>query len=528
MRIVKIAVVSLFLGVTLGADFDLLIRDARVVDGAGSPWFRADVGVRGDLIVAVGALSGKTADQIVDAGGLVLSPGFIDVHTHVEGRSGRGIEGIPDAQNFLRDGVTSIVTGNCGSSVIDVGKWFGQLQELGISVNLATLVGHNTVRRTVMGQANRAPTSEEMEGMQKLVERALAEGAVGFSTGLLYIPGTYADTEEVVALATVAGRFGGIYASHIREQGAGLHDSVREAAQVGQQAGTAVQISHFKIKGRSRWGRIGEALELVESFRHRGVDIAIDAYPYERASTNLGVNLPSWALADGSEAVANRLADPEIRNRIIQEMESMLEEGGYGDFSFATIANYRPQPEWAGKTIAQVTSEMGRPSSVDAQIETVLEMQLAGGAQMIYHYMSLEDVRTIYRYPNTAVASDGGVQEPNGSKPHPRSYGTNARVLGKFVREERILTLEEAVRRMTSLPAGRFGFLDRGLIRPGMKADLVLFDPETVADKATYGDPHHYSEGFRHVLVNGSFVIRDGELSDRRPGRILRHRRRVE
>ena len=326
----------------------------------------------------------------------------------------------------------------------------------------------------------------------------------------------------------MAGRYGGIYASHIREQGAKLNDSVREAGQVGEQAGMAVQISHFKIKGRSRWGRIGEALELVESFRRRGVDVSIDAYPYERASTNLGVNLPSWALADGSEEVADRLADPKIRSRIIREMKSMLEDGGYGDYSFATIANYRPQPKWAGKTIAQVTSEQGRPNNVDAQIETILEMQLAGGAQMIYHYMSLEDVRTIYRYPNTAVASDGGVQEPNGSKPHPRSYGTNARVLGQFVRQEKLLTLEEAVRRMTSLPAGRFGFFDRGLIRPGMKADLVLFDPEAVIDKATYGDPHQYSEGFRHVLVNGSFVIRDGELSDRRPGRILRHRRRVE
>ncbi len=517
----RIAVISLFLGVTIGADFDLLIRDARVVDGTGSPWFRADIGIRGDLIVALGALAGKTADQIVDAEGLVLSSGFVDVHTHVEG-SGRGIERIPDAQNFLRDGVTSIVTGNCGGSVIEVGDWFSQLERLGLSINLATLIGHNTVRSAVMGRANRAATSAELEEMQALIAKALEDGAVGFSTGLLYIPGTYADTAEVVALAKVAGRYGGIYASHIRQQGAGLHDSVREAAQVGEQAGLSVQISHFKIKGRSRWGKIGEALELVENFRDHGVDVAIDAYPYQRASTNLGVNLPSWALADGNEAVAKRLTDPETRSKIIQEMKSMLRDGGYGDFSFATIANYRTQPEWAGKTIAEVTLEMGRPSTIDGQIETILEMQLAGGAQMIYHSMSLDDVRTIYRYRNTAVASDGGVQEPSGSKPHPRSYGTNARVLGQFVREEGILSLEEAVRRMTSLPAGRFGFLDRGLVRPGMKADLVLFDPEKVVDKATYEDPHQYSQGFEHVLVNGVFVIQDGELSSGRPGRILR------
>lgn len=519
---IRLILFLLFIGPTLGSDFNLLIRDARVVDGTGTPWFRADVGIRGDTIVAVGNLASKSAELTIDAAGLIVTPGFIDVHTHVEGED-RGIERLPGAENFLRDGVTTIVTGNCGGSVIDVAEWFSQLEKLGISLNLATLIGHNSVREEVMGRANRQASADELKAMQGLVEQAMRDGAVGFSTGLLYVPGTYANTAEVVALAKVAARFGGIYASHIREQGAKLHDSVREAVQVGEEAGLPVQISHFKVKGRNRWGTIGSALQLLDDFRARGVDVAIDAYPYDQASTNLGVNLPSWALADGSEALAGRLSDPPTKERIIREMKAMLQDGGYGDYSFATIANYRARPEWAGKTIAEVNRELGRPDTVDSQIETILDMRAQGGAQMIYHYMSLDDVRTVYRYPYTAVASDGGVQKPSNTKPHPRSYGTNARVLAQFVREEKLLRLEEAVRRMTSLPAGRFGFWGRGLIRPGMKADLLIFDPEQVRDEATYADPHRYSQGMKYVLVNGHLAISKGKASQERYGQVLRH-----
>ena len=345
---------------------------------------------------------------------------------------------------------------------------------------------------------------------------------MGFSTGLLYVPGTYASTDEVVSLAKVAAQYGGIYTSHIREQGAELHQSINEAVEVGREADMPVQISHFKVKGRTRWGSIGEAIALVESHRASGVDVQIDIYPYERASTNLGVNLPRWAVAGESEVVAARIEDPETRVRIIADMKTLLAGQGYYDYSFATVAQYRANPDWNGKTISEINVLTGREPTVDNEMTTILEMMLEGGASMIYHYMSLNDVGTILSYPNAIVASDGGIVRHGVGRPHPRSYGTNARVLSHFVREHELLTLEDAIRRMTSLPARTFAFLDRGIIRPGFVADLVLFDPARVSDRATFADPHQYSEGFDYVFVNGVAVVADGTLTDERPGEFVR------
>jgi N-acyl-D-amino-acid deacylase len=510
---------------------DVLIRDARVIDGTGSPWFASDVAIDDGRIVSVAPALDVDADLVIDAGGRILAPGFIDVHTHVEASASRdGLENLPRADNYILDGVTTIVTGNCGGSEIDVAAYRDRLAGLGL--NVATLIGHNSVRRRVMGSDDRAPTGEEMAEMEALVEQAMRDGAVGFSTGLLYVPGTYADTDEVVALASVASRYGGVYASHIREQGARLHDSIDEAVQVGSRAGMPVQISHFKIKGRTRWGKIGGALSLVDAWRERGVDVVIDVYPYERASTNLGVNLPRWAVAGSAEDIAARIGDPATRRRIEDGMRAMLEDGGYPDYSFATVAQYAPNPEFNGMTISEINRAMGREATVDDEIDTVLDMMVEGGkagdrygASMVYHYMSVDDVDTIFRYPNAAVASDGSITAFGSGQPHPRSYGTNARVLADFVRARQILSVEEAVRRMTSLPARTFGFHDRGLIRPGMVADLVLFDPERVVDKATFGEPHQYSEGFDYVIVNGVAVVADGQVTDDRPGEFLVHRR---
>ncbi len=504
---------------------DLLVREARVIDGTGSPWFVSDVAVDEGRIIAVGTNLDVQATKTIDAAGRVLAPGFIDVHTHAD----RGIGDLPRADNFLLDGVTTVVGGNCGGSETDIAEWSRGLSELGI--NVATLVGHNSVRRQVMGLEDRSPTETELEEMQALVEKAMRDGAVGFSTGLLYVPGTYADTDEVISLAKVAGRFGGVYASHIREQGADLHESIDEAVDVGREARMPVQISHFKVKGRTRWGSIGEAIALVDSHRASGVDVLIDVYPYERASTNLGVNLPRWAVAGETDDIAARIEDPATRHRIVTEMKALLEGQGYADYSFATVAQYGPNPDWNGKTIPEINVLSGRDPTVDNEITTILEMMLEGGAagnaygaSMIYHYMSLEDVDTILLYPNAMVASDGGVVEFGDGQPHPRSYGTNARVLADFVRERELLTLGDAVRRMTSLPARAFGFLDRGIIRPGFVADLVLFNPARVTDKATFADPHQYSEGFDYVFVNGVAVVADGELTDERPGEFVRGR----
>lgn len=525
----RVSIVGALLLMSMGVseshaqEVDLLVREARVVDGTGRPWFISDVAVDGGRIVAMGSNLDLGASRTIYAAGRILAPGFIDVHTHAD----RGIQELPRADNFILDGVTTVVGGNCGGSATDIAEWSRGLTELGI--NVATLVGHNSVRRQVMGLEDRSPSAPELEQMQALVEKAMKDGAVGFSTGLLYVPGTYADTEEVVSLASVAARYGGIYASHIREQGAELHKSIDEAVEVGREARMPVQISHFKVKGRTRWGSIGEAIALVEAHRASGVDVMIDVYPYERASTNLGVNLPRWAVAGEVDEIAARIQDPATRKSIVDEMKVMLEGQGYDDFSFATVAQYEPNPAWNGKTISQITVMSGRDPTVDNEIATILEMMLEGGAagnaygaSMIYHYMSLEDVSEILRYPNAIVASDGGVVEFGDGQPHPRSYGTNARVLADFVRERGLLTLEDAVRRMTSLPATTFGFLDRGIIRPGFVADLVLFDPTRVADKATFADPHQYSQGFDYVFVNGVPVVSDGELTDERPGRFVR------
>lgn len=513
----------------VAADADILVRNARIVDGTGSPWFIGDVAVENGRITQVGRNLEVAADRVVDASERVLAPGFIDVHTHVETSERReGIAMIPRADNYLLDGVTTIVTGNCGGSEIDIDAWARDLEGLGI--NVATMIGHNSVRREVVGLDDRAPTDDELAQMKAIVDKAMRDGAVGFSTGLLYVPGTYADTGEVIELAKVASAYGGVYASHIREQGARLHESITEAVTVGREAGMPVQISHLKVKGRTRWGTIGSAIELIDSFREQGVDVVVDAYPYERASTNLGVNLPRWAVAGTATDIAGRIEDPETNARIVAAMKEMLADGGYPDYSFATVAQYRPNPSYNGLTISEINRLIERSPELDNEIRTILDMMIDGGAagstqgaSMIYHYMSEQDVDTIFRYPNAAVASDGTIIEFGRGKPHPRSYGTNARIFAEYVRARNVLSLEDAVRRMTSLPARTFSFHDRGIIRPGMVADLVLFDPQTVTDRATFEDPHRYSEGFDLVIVNGVVAVMDGEPTDARGGSFLRH-----
>jgi N-acyl-D-amino-acid deacylase len=498
----------------LAADYDLVIRNARLIDGTGAPAVLADVAVKGGRIAAVGKVD-RTATRTIDAGGRVVAPGFIDVHTHVEGN----IERNPRADNFLLDGVTTVITGNCGSSELNLAAWFDKLTKLGIGINVGSLVGHNSVRREVMGSANRQATADEIRRMQALIDRAMRDGAVGFSTGLEYIPGTYANTAEVVALAKAAASHGGVYTSHMRDEGIHEIEAITEAVNVGKQAGMRVEISHLKIDRRSVWGASVKSLELIEKFRAEGVDVVADQYPYDRAATNLGIRLPSWALADGK--IKERLADPATRAKIAAEMRANLKEMGEPDYAFATVARYTPKPGYEGKTIAAIAASEGR-TSVDGQIETIFDMMNAGGASMIYKLMGDEDIDRIMRWPNTAIASDGGVAQMGVGSPHPRSYGTNARVLAEYVRERKVLTLEEAVRRMTSLPARTFGLSDRGVVRAGMAADLVVFDPATVADKATFEKPHQYSVGFEWVLVNGVVSVDGGKVTAAKGGVAVR------
>ena len=527
-RIASVAL-SLALAAPAGAaDADLLIRNARVIDGTGSPWFLSDVAVAGGRISALGRNLDVDAGRTIDAGGRVLTPGFVDVHTHVESSSGRkGLIDNPRADNFLLDGVTTIITGNCGGSEVDIAGYADRLEGLGI--NVATFIGHNTVRREVVGLDDRAPTAAEMEEMKALVGKAMQDGAVGFSTGLLYVPGTYAETSEVIELARVAAGYGGVYATHMREQGAMLHESITEAITIGIEADMPVQISHLKVKGPSRWGTIGSALDLIDGYRARGVDVVVDAYPYARASTNLGVNLPRWAVAGSAGDIRDRIGDAGSRDDIVAAMKEMLADAGYPDYSFATVARFMPNESYNGMNISEINRLREGAPNVDGEISTILDMMVEGGeagvsqgASMVYHYMSDDDVDTIFRYPNAAVASDGGVVEYGVGLPHPRSYGTNARVIADYVRERNVMSLEDAVRRMTSLPARAFSFHDRGIVRPGFVADLVLFDPAEVDDNATFTDPHQYSEGFDYVIVNGVVAVADGKVSDARGGRFVR------
>ncbi|MCW5980762.1 MAG: D-aminoacylase [Bryobacteraceae bacterium] len=501
-----------------GADYDWLFRNVRVVDGSGNPWYYADVAVKDGKIAAVGDLENAESDRVVDGVGRVLAPGFIDVHTHVE----RTIKQVPGGDNFVSDGVTTVVTGNCGGSETDLEKWFKELEEIGLGLNLASLIGHNSVRAKAMGTEKRAPTPEELARMQDLVREAMRAGAVGFSTGLIYVPGTYADTDEIVALAKAAASYGGVYATHMRDEGEQVQEAIQEAILIGKASDLPVQISHFKLSSRNVWGASEKSIALVEQAREEGVDVVVDQYPYDRSSTTLNVMLPSWALEGGRDKLLQRLRDPEERAKILAGMEEELKKRGHPDYSFAIMASFEADPALEGKTISEINQGRGREKTVANEMLTILEIVNQGPASMVYHNMSMEDVERILKYPNTAVASDGGVIVPGEGKPHPRSYGTNARVLSEFVRQRKSLSLEDAIRRMTSLPARTFGFRDRGFLLEGFAADLVLFDPDQVRDRATFDDPHRYSDGFDFVLVNGKAVVEDGKLAGRRAGRVLR------
>ncbi len=501
----------------LAADFDILIRNARVVDGSGNPWFRADIGISAGKIAKIGVLTGKTGTKEIDATSRLVTPGFIDVHTHSES----GIVRFPQAENFLRDGVTTVVTGNCGGSELDVKDFFSKLDQLKIGINMATLAGHNSIRREVMGSDNRKATPQEIDRMKAMVSKAMEAGAVGFSTGLEYVPGTYSPTEELVELAKVAARYNGIYASHMRDEGDKVLEAIREAAEIGRLAGTRVQISHLKQDTKAYWGNTQKMLDLIEEYRARGVEVTVDQYPYIAYSTTLATTLPTWALAGGQEKLVERLKDPVTRKKVFDEVLDFNKKRGYTDFEYTTVASCRFEPGYEGKNLRQISTLRGRNSSHESDVETVLELMERGGVSVVTKAMSEDDVTNIMRYRNTAVASDGGVVQFGVARPHPRNYGTNARVFNEYVRLRKVLSIEDAVRKMTSLPAQIFNFKNRGLVREGFAADLVIFDPELLRDNANFEKPHQYSTGFDWVLVNGKVAVESGKLMPDRGGQVI-------
>jgi N-acyl-D-amino-acid deacylase len=510
-----------FFGVSFlghGQSYDLLLKGGKIVDGTGNSWYYGDVAIRDGQIVAIGKLDDAHAKRMIDANGLVVAPGFIDVHTHIEGNEVKE----PTAGNFIYDGVTSVVTGNCGSSNLDLARYFHSLDSVTLSINVASLIGHNTVRRAVLGDAARTPTAEEQAKMEALVEQGMKDGALGFSTGLIYVPGTYSRTEEVIGLARAASRYHGVYASHIRDEGDFVNDAIEEAINIGRQAHMPVEISHFKVTYKPNWGKSVGTIAQVEQARADGIDVTIDQYPYIASSTSLSTLLPSWAFSGGRDSLLIRINDPAMGTKIRMQMHETLKKKQLKNYSYAKVASFPADTAFNGKTISQINVMKRRKPREGQEIETILDMMRQGGATMIYFSMNEDDLQRILRVPYNMAASDAIVVPFGQGVPHPRAYGTNARILGRYVRELRVFPLEEAVRRMSSLPAQKFQLTDRGLLRPGMAADVVLFDERTVADRATFEKPHAYATGFRYVIVNGQVVIDEGKHTGIRSGRVLK------
>ncbi|MEX2047231.1 MAG: D-aminoacylase [Chloroflexota bacterium] len=517
---------------------DLLIRGGVVVDGTGAPGVRADVAVTEGRITDVGDVAGRRATRMIDARERVVAPGFIDIHSHSD-----NTVFVNDAfESALHMGVTLAVCGNCGGSsapvsglaadeldralaALDARRIWSTFAEYADAcddarpaINLCSFVGHGTLRKCVMGGAARAPSHDELGRMSALLARAMDEGAIGLASGLIYPPSAYGTTDELAALCAVVREKGGLYASHIRDEGERLLEAVEENLEIGRRSRVRVQLSHHKASGQKNWGRVKESTAKIEAAREAGLDVQADQYPYTASSTGLSATIPNWVHEGGRLAMCERLKDPAVRARIRDEY---VETGRNWDR--IVIARARRRPEYSGRSVVDLAREAGK-EPMEWACDALIEHD--GDVQIVHHSMSEDDVRFVMAKPYVAIGSDSSANAPYGplsfGKPHPRSYGTFPRVLGRYVRDERVLTLEDAVRKMTSLTARHLRLADRGEIRVGAWADLVVFDPQRVNDTATYGDPHRYPEGIEHVVVNGGVALEAGETAPDRHGRFLR------
>lgn len=528
----KRATLTLLMGATLAScapalrpsptvEWSVLIRGGTIIDGSGAPRFTGDVALRGDRVAEVSRtpLDARRAQRVIDATGLIVAPGFIDIHAHLE-----PLLRLPDARSHVTQGVTLAVGGPDGSAPFPLAAYADSAERAGLGMNVAYLVGHNTVRRLVMGTANRAPTAAELERMVALIRQGMGEGAFGISTGLRYVPGYYSKIDEVIALSRAAADSGGFYTSHLREEGLGLIDGVREAITIAREARIPVVLTHHKAVGQMMWGQSVTTLAMVDSARADGLDVMMDQYPYTATSTGLSVLIPPWALAGGANAFRARTQDSTLRDSILRGIVELLQtDRGGGDTRRVQFSRVSWDTTLEGKTLADWAGRRGVGPSLAAAADLVLEGELKGGASMIYHVLDEPDVVRIMQHPMTMIASDGRLSAPGEGVPHPRAYGTFPRVLGHYVRERRVLTLEEAVRKMTSSPALRLGLGgQRGCLAPGCHADVAIFDAATIGSDATFEAPHQYATGVSFVLVNGVAVVERGAFTAARPGRVLR------
>lgn len=534
---------------------DILIINGRVIDGTGNPWFKADIGIRGGKICEVGKINDAKADRVIDARNLVVCPGFIDIHAH----SDLVLFVNPKAESKIRQGVTTEVIGNCGFSVAPVKKealenlktfaqwmacgakidwdWFtlseylNRLKTAGISINVAPLVGHGTLRVNVMGFDRRSPTDNEMKQMKSLLAEAMEDGAFGMSSGLGYTPACYADTDELVELCRVVAKYHGLYATHIRDEADEIIEAAKEATKIGARAGVPVEINHYKPEGRRNWVKVKECIGVIESARERGIDATYDVYPYvagEAPITHICF-IPPWAQEGGTKKMIERLKNPQVRDRIKKEAkeadwtECLLRIATWDD---CLISFCKKNKDLQGKTISEIAKERG-VDAYDVIFDLIIEEE--GTVNMCVFVMNEEVISGMIKSPFSIVASDGMSFAPYGvlgeAMPHPRYYGTFPRVLGKYVRQDRVLPLQDSIRKMTSLPAQKLGLKDRGLIRERFHADIVIFDPKTIVDKAVFANPHQYPEGIKYVLVNGRIVIEKGKHTNIPAGQILMTRR---
>jgi N-acyl-D-amino-acid deacylase len=521
--------------------YSVVIKGGKIVDGSGNPWFKGDVAVDGDRIAKVGELGKFEADKVIAAEGLLVTPGFVDVHTHTD--SSFLIN--PKADSKIRQGVTTEMAGNCGNSVAPVtelGKSFGRrrfdelgiewdwssvaeylarLEKGGMPVNLGTLIGHGTVRSSVMGYEAQAPSASELEEMKAMVDQGMRDGAFGLSTGIKYAPGVYADTQEIVELSKVVSKHGGLYATHIRNQGGLLIESVDESIIIGREAGCPVHIAHLKSKGRTNWGKSINMLRVIDEARDEGIDVTYDQYPYIAASTGAFAITPKWAREGGVDSFLERLKDPEERKKI---EEGVTEQEDWTGSLKLQVCKFDPDPSYEGKSIAEIAELRGK-SRQAAMCDLLLE---AGGRVPLILFFGWDwDVEEIMKHHAMMVGSDGSSLANYGElgkgKPHPRNYGAFTRFLGRYVLRKKVMSVEDGVRRMTSFPALRYGLEGRGLLKAGSYADVTVVDPKTLIDTADFQDPHQYGEGVEYVMVNGTLAVEKGEYNGALAGRTLRH-----
>ena len=520
---------SLVLGLCLVAstlqpqapEFDVLITGGTVIDGTGAARFRADVALKGDRVALVSRapIARNRAGRTIDATNRIVSPGFIDMHAHLD-----PLPRLLGAESAVRQGVTFALGGPDGGGPLPLRPYMDSLTKAGIGINVGYLVGHNSIKDSVMGTVSRLPTADEMTRMKALVAEGMRDGAFGISTGLRYLPGNFSKIEEVIALSKVAADSGGIYTSHLREEGLGLIDGVAEAITIGREAKIPIVLTHHKAVGQKMWGRSVQTLAMVDSARKAGIDVMVDVYPYTATSTSLSVLIPTWAFDGGNAAFRQRIADATIRDSIKKGIVELINtDRGGGDIARVQFSRVSWQPDLNGKNLADWAKQKGLAPTPENGAELVIEGQLKGGASMIYHVLEEQDVQRIMKHPQAMIGSDGRLTQLNdGSSPHPRALGTFPRVLGRYSRDLRLFPLETAVYKMSGQSAARLKLRDRGVLKQGAYADVVVFDPATVADKSTFEQPHQYSVGIDYVFVNGVAAVDAGRFTDARSGRVIK------